>query len=42
MAGTDARFKIRQKDKEFVLLLWGLFDSIGLVGAEPKEVSSFS
>ena len=41
MVGTEARLEVQQKDKEFVLLLWEVFDSIGLVGAKPKELSSF-
>jgi hypothetical protein len=37
---TDARLQIKQKDKPFVQLLWEDLNEIGIVGAEPKEVST--
>jgi len=37
---TDARLQIKQKDKAFVQLLWEDLNEIGIVGAEPKEVST--
>jgi hypothetical protein len=36
MHGSDAHLQIHQKDKEFVELLWNIFNSIGIVGAAPK------
>jgi hypothetical protein len=36
-----ARFQVDQQDREFVQHLWDIFDSIGLVGAAPRESSHF-
>jgi hypothetical protein len=33
----DARLQIEQKDRSFVDHLWDLLNSVGLVGARPKE-----
>jgi hypothetical protein len=38
--GNDARLRMNQKDKAFVLLLWNLFNSLGIVAAAPRECSS--
>jgi len=35
----DARLQIEQKDRDFVELLWDLFNSIGIVGAKPRLVT---
>lgn len=35
----DAALHIEQKDLEFVLHLYTLFDSVGIVGAAPKTRS---
>jgi hypothetical protein len=34
--GGEASLKIEQKDREFVIQLWELFDNIGLVGARRR------
>jgi len=36
MHGNDAHMGIHQKDKEFVELLWNMFNCIGIVKAAPK------
>jgi hypothetical protein len=38
---TDARLHISLKDKSFTLELWQYFDSLGIVGATPRECSCF-
>jgi hypothetical protein len=37
--GKHARLRIEQKDREFALHLWILFDSLALVGAKLRESS---
>jgi hypothetical protein len=34
----DAHLQIQQKDSAFVQGLWDLFDSIGIVGANPRTI----
>jgi hypothetical protein len=38
--GNHARFSLGMKDKEFVQLVWGYFNSLGIVGAPPIENKS--
>ena len=39
--GKGARLELRLKDKEFILIIWNKFDSIGIVGASPREYYHF-
>jgi|SwirhirootsSR2_FD_contig_71_2101695_length_879_multi_2_in_0_out_0_2 hypothetical protein len=36
---SNASLQIEQKDRDFVELLWDLFNSIGIVGAKPRLVT---
>jgi hypothetical protein len=41
MNGNEARMRFHLKDQAFSIFLWTLFDSIGIVGAPPKETSNY-